>query len=116
MRVGTTSAFITNCHNGAPYGRVGTEDSQASAARDQRGVSGTIERISNESTRLDICDGIIFVVAILSLWARENPFAQWLEKLVVKSFAFLFSIGTILTLLLLDELLAIARHGQLPVA
>jgi hypothetical protein len=108
MRVGTACASF-KCHNGAPYGSVGTEDSQASTARDQGGVLSTIERISNESTRVDICDGIIFVGAILSLAARENPSVQWLATLLVTSFAVLFSSGTIFSLLLLAVLFAMAR-------
>ena len=107
MRVGT-SCKAFNCSHGAPFGNAGTLDEMTRARQDRGeiGILDRIDRIASATTQLDHRDGMVVLAAVAGYVARESSLVQFAASAIVKTFALIFSTGTLSTLLLLFVLSA----------
>lgn len=97
-----SSCAAFGCKNGAPYGNANGLDPRGNGAaqNDDAGILNRIDRMNNEATDFTYGDLVILATFFLSILARENPLFQFLAEVLVTSFAFVFSGGTLLLLLM----------------
>lgn len=111
MRVGS-SCRAFNCRNGAPYGNAGMEDNDQQL-QDVGGMLDRIQRMEESSPAWDRrSDGLFVGSMVLSFVVRENVVVQWMAKALVKSFACLFTGGTMLSFIMAFVVSGYIRTGR----
>lgn len=108
MHVGSSCAAY-GCKNGAPYGNADARGERGGGPDEETGILNRIIGIEREATHFDYRDLAVFAVIMFALLAREDPSVQFIVRVLITVFIFVFSSGTITLLLVLFLLFSLLR-------